>query len=125
VEILEQMPQVLVTLLEKTLQHREIQRLAKPPRTREQNHVDVIAINQLGDEIRLVDVLVPMLAKLSEVAGTDGDAQGHDSLVGKCLARASHPFATRSSLARMVLTAYEQVPTTFMELTWLQRGCFF
>lgn len=62
VQPFEKMPNVFVGFLEKPFQRRHVERLAKPTRTREQNDVVAITIDELRDETRFVNLLEISLA---------------------------------------------------------------
>src|SRR5690606_9749914 len=59
VKILEQPRQVFAPPLEEGAEHRQVERLAEPPRPRQQQHLISGTIEHLDDEVRLVDVLEP------------------------------------------------------------------
>jgi hypothetical protein len=72
-QAIEEVRKVRVLLLEPAAEHGEVERLAEPARSGEEEHLDARAVHDLPDEVRFVDVLEPGLAHGAEVVDADGD----------------------------------------------------
>jgi hypothetical protein len=69
--------------LQETTEHREVERLAEPPRPGQEDHRGGV-VEDAGDERRLVDVNEALLAEAAKIGEADGVAGRHDEARRGC-----------------------------------------